>query len=125
MVINHRNVLSIPSMNRVNTRSMQDCGATGFGAEVAPAGSPSPRPVLWPELARPASSPGNLAKGYPVHSKRTRKPEAEATRLESEVHPCRLDRDYPSPDQRAESTDLAMTLTGSSQLCAPATTAQK
>ncbi len=125
MVIINRNDLTIRTMNRVNTRRMQDLTVTGSGAEVLPAGVLSPRPFPWPLPAHPASSPGNLAKGDPVQLQRTRKPTAEATRLESEVRSFWLDRDYPSPDQRAESTDLAMTLTGSSQLCAPATTAQK
>ena len=95
MVIINRNDLTIRTMNRVEARVMQGRTVTGYGAEVSPAGPPSPRPFLWPQLALPASTPGNLAKGDPVHSKRTAKPTAEATRL------------------------------GSSQLCALATTAQK
>ena len=96
MVIINRNDLTIRTMNRVNARRlMQDRTVTGYGAEVLPAGVLSPRPFLWPQLALPASTPGNLAKGDPVHSKRTAEPETEVTRL------------------------------GSSQLCAPATTAQK
>ena len=123
MVIINRNDLSIRSMNRVN-RAMQDRTVAGFGAMVSPAGSPSPRPFAWPELASQASTPGNTAQGYPVHS--TGKPTAEATRLESEVSSVRLDRDYQSPDQTLQPNDLATTtLPVSSQLCAPTTTAQK
>ena len=102
MVIINRNDLSIRSMNRVN-RVLQDRSVAGFGAMVTPAGSPSPRPFHWPELAHSASTPGNLAEGYPVQRQLSAKPEIEATRL-----------------------DLATTtLPGSSQLCAPTTTAQK
>lgn len=125
MVIINRNDLTTRTVNRVNTRRMQGLTVNGYGAEVQPAGVLSPRPFPWPLPAHPASSPGNLAKGDPVQLQLTRKPTAEATRLESEVRSFWLDRDYPSPDQNAESTDLAMNSTGSSQLCAPATTAQK
>ena len=125
MVIINRNDLSIRSMNRVN-RGVQDRIVAGFGAMVTPAGSPSPRPFHWPELAHTASNPGNLAKGYPVQRQLTAKPEVEATRLESEVPSFRIGSDYPSPDRTAEPTDLATTtLPVSSQLCASATTAQK
>ena len=125
MVIINRNDLSIPSLNRADARRvMQGRTVAGFGAGVSPVGSPSPRPYHWPELAQQASTPGNLAQGYPVHS--TGKPAAEATRLESEVSSVRFDRDYQSPDRTVEPTDLATTaLPASSQLCAPATTAQK
>ena len=95
MVIINRNDLTIRTMNRVNTRRMQGLTVTGYGAEVQPAGVLSPRPFPWPLPAHPASSPGNLAKGDPVPSKRTAKPETEVARL------------------------------GSSKLCAPVTTAQK
>lgn len=79
MVIINRNDLSIRSFNRVGTRLVLDRNVTGFGAEVSPAGSPSPRPTLWPQLAMPASKPGHLAHGYPVHLKRTCQPEVEGT----------------------------------------------
>ena len=79
MVIINRNDLSILGFNRVDTRLVLDRNVTGFGAEVSPAGSPSPRPTLWPLLAMPASKPGHLAKGYPVHLKRTAKPGVEGT----------------------------------------------
>jgi|GEM_PF-3109054 len=125
MVIINRNDLSIRSMNRVN-RAMLYRAVAGFGAMVTPAGSPSPRPFHWPELAHSASTPGNLAEGYPVQRKLTAKPTAEATRLESEVPSFRIASDYPSHDRTSEPTDLATTtLPVSSQLCAPATTAQK
>ena len=125
MVIINRNDLSILSMNRVN-RVLQGRSVAGFGAMVTPAGSPSPRPFHWPELAHSASTPGNLAKGYPVQRQLTAKPEAEATRLESEVPSGRIASDYQSPDRTPEPTDLATTTSAvSSQFCAPATTAQK
>ena len=81
MVIINRNDLSIRSFNRVDTRLVLDHNVTGFGAEVSPAGFPSPRPTLWPQLAMPASTAGHLVEGYPVHLKRTAKPEVEGTPL--------------------------------------------
>ena len=78
MVIINRNDLSIRSMNRVN-RAMQDRSVAGFGAEVSPAGFSSPRLFQWPQLALQASSPGDLAKGYPVQHRLTEKPTAEAS----------------------------------------------
>ena len=79
MVIINRNDLSTRSLNRVETRLLQGRNVTGFGAKVSPAGSPSPRPTLRPQLAVPASIPGLLASGYPVHLKRTAKPGVEGT----------------------------------------------
>ena len=93
MVIINRNDLSIQNMSGVKGRNaMQDRTVSGHGAKVSPAGFPSPRPCSWPLLAESASSSGSLATGYPVQSTGTREPTAEATRLESKVHPFRQQR---------------------------------
>ncbi len=112
MVIINRNDLSIQNMSGVNGRNaMQDRTVTGNGAKVSPAGFPSPRPCSWPLLAELASISGSLATGYPVPFTGTQEPTAEATRLESQVHPFRQQR-------------FGRHLQESFQCCAPATTAQ-